>query len=476
MTDHTHVLLVSTYELGHQPFGLAESAAMLRQAGVEVKTLDAAIEPLEQKVFQDWDLVAFYIPMHTATRLAAQLIQNVRSVNSSTHIVACGLYAPMNENYLRSLGVQTILGGEFETSLTNLVKRLEVGVEALPGDQLEPRVWVGRQDFVIPDRTGLPSLDQYAYLQLPNGEKRTAGYVEATRGCKHLCRHCPVVPVYQGHFRAIPREIVLADIRQQVIAGAQHITFGDPDFFNGPKHGLRIVEAMHQEFPELSYDVTIKIEHLLAHEDLLPTLKRTGCLFVISAVEAVDNQILKILDKGHTREDFFEAVQLLDKVGLSLSPTFVTFTPWTTLEGYLDLLNVIAKLGLVQSVQPVHLAIRLLIPPGSLLLELQEVRAIVGQLNEAELSYPWLNSDPRVDDLYERISILVQSSETKSNGEIFSEIWELTHKLAGRSITPVPAGITRLIPARLSEAWYCCAEPTEKQCSRLTTSDVAILI
>jgi radical SAM superfamily enzyme YgiQ (UPF0313 family) len=249
-----YVLLVSTYELGHPPFGLAEPAAMLRQHGAVVRTVDLAVECLDEDIFRGAGLVAFYVPMHTATRLAARMIPKVRSWNPTAHIAAYGLYAPMNEIYLRHLGVQTVLGGEFEQGLVALAQRLERGVEAAPGEQLEPRVSVARQDFVIPDREGLPSLDRYAYLRLPNGDRRIAGYVEASRGCKHLCRHCPVVPVYNGRFRIIPREIVLGDVRQQAAAGARHITFGDPDFFNGPTHALRIVRAAHEEFPDLTYD------------------------------------------------------------------------------------------------------------------------------------------------------------------------------------------------------------------------------
>lgn len=457
------VLLVSTYELGHQPFGLAEPAAVLRHRGAVVGTLDLAVECLNEDAFRGADLIAFYVPMHTATRLAAQMIPKARRLNPTAHIAAYGLYAPMNEAYLRHLGVQTVLGGEFEEGLAALVQRLKCGVEAAPGEQLEPRVSVDRQTFVIPDRTGLPSLDRYAYLRLPNGDRRTAGYVETSRGCKHLCRHCPVVPVYKGRFRIIHREIVLEDVRQQVAAGARHISFGDPDFFNGPTHALRIVEAMHEEFPELSYDVTTKVEHLLAYPKLLPVLKQTGCLFVTTAVESVDDRVLSILGKGHTREDFYRVVRVFDEVGLSLAPTFVAFTPWTTADGYLDLLTVIAELGLIRSVAPVQLAIRLLIPPGSRLLELAEVRALVGRLDEAALVYPWSNPHPGVDKLQSQVQALVQAAGNKPCDRIFGEIWSLAHERAARPVPSLPAIGARAIPAQLSEPWYCCAEPTEEQ-------------
>jgi radical SAM superfamily enzyme YgiQ (UPF0313 family) len=329
--------------------------------------------------------------------------------------------------------------------------------------QLEPRVSLARQDFVIPDREGLPSLERYAYLCLPDGDRRTAGYVEASRGCKHRCRHSPVVPVYNGRFRIIPREIVLADVRQQAAVGSRHISFGDPDFFNGPTHALRVVEAVHEEFPELTYEVTIKVEYLLVHAELLPALQQTGCLFVTTALESVDDSVLAILGKGHTREDFFQVVRLFDEVGLLLPPTFVAFTPWTTVDGYLDLLKVVARLGLIRSVAPVRLAIRLLIPPGSRLLDLAQIRAMVGPLDEAALVYPWSNSDPRIDKLQMQVQALVQRAGTKSNDQLFGEISRLAHDYAGRSAPPVPAMGTRRTAAQLSEPWYCCAEPTQEQ-------------
>ena len=192
-------------------------------------------------------------------------------------------------------------------------------------------------------------------------------------------------------------------------------------------------------------------------------LKKTGCLFVTTAVESVDDKILTILEKDHTREDFFRVVRLFDEVGLSLAPTFVAFTPWITLAGYLDLLSVIAKLGLIRSVAPVQLAIRLLIPPGSRLLELSEVRALVGPLDEAALVYPWSNPDPEVDTLHTQVRALVQQGATKPNDQIFSEIWELAHERAGRPVPSLPAMGARFAPAQLSEPWYCCAEPTQEQ-------------
>src|SRR5215831_10911816 len=108
------IVLISTYELGRQPFGLASHAAWLRARGHDVECADLAVAPFPSRAVREAGLVAFYLPMHTATRLAARAISRVRGLNGSAHMAAYGMYAPPNEEYLRSLDVQTIIGGEFE--------------------------------------------------------------------------------------------------------------------------------------------------------------------------------------------------------------------------------------------------------------------------------------------------------------------------------------------------------------------------
>jgi radical SAM superfamily enzyme YgiQ (UPF0313 family) len=427
------VVLLSTYELGRQPFGLASPAAWLRADGHDVECFDLACQPLAAGALEGADLVGFYLPMHTATRLALRLLPKLRG---RARLVCYGLYAAVNEPYLRELGADLVIGGEFEGPL----RELAAG-RGGSGVSLE------RQDFLVPDRRGLPPLERYARLSV-KGELKTVGYTEATRGCKHLCRHCPVVPVYGGAFRVVRRGVVLEDIRLQVEAGAQHITFGDPDFFNGPGHATALVEALHRQWPHITYDVTIKVEHLLQHRDLLPGLRKTGCLFVTSAVESIDDFVLSKLEKGHTREDFFEAVRLTRDAGLTLAPTFIPFTPWTTIEGYRGLLRTLLDLDLVANVAPIQLAIRLLVPAGSRLLELPEFAGL--PFDAQLLSYRWSNADPAVDRLAYDLQSLIQREERA--GATRAQIFRQICRAAGLPDFALPA---RAAIPFLTEPWYC---------------------
>lgn len=453
------ILLLSTYELGRQPFGLASPAAWLRASNAEVSCMDLSRESLREDCVRAADLIAFYVPMHTATRLAVALLPSIREMNSRAHVCFYGLYAPVNEAFLRRLGVQTILGGEFEPGLAALASRLAQNTS--DGSQVEPVVSLDRLQFKTPDRCGLVPLENYARLILPGGEQRTAGYTEASRGCKHLCRHCPVVPVYHGKFRIVQREVVLADIRQQVAAGARHITFGDPDFFNGIGHAIPLVEALHREFPDITYDATIKIEHLLQHPGEIGKLRDTGCLFVVSAVESVDDAVLAKIEKHHTREDFLRVVEMFREVGLALQPTFMPFTPWTTLDGYCELLEVVRENNLIESVAPIQLAIRMLIPAGSRLMELPEIRSLVESFNESALVYPWKHPDARVDRLCEELQAMVHVGAKLSRSRNF-ELIELAAQCAtgmggAARATASSQGIlaARATIPYLNEPWYC---------------------
>jgi hypothetical protein len=265
------------------------------------------------------------------------------------------------------------------------------------------------------------------------------------------------VPVYDGRFRVVPVEIVMADVRAQVAAGARHITFGDPDFFNGIGHATAIVDRFAREFPEVSYDVTIKVEHLLRHADVLPRLRDTRCAFITTAVESVDDHVLGLLEKGHTRADFERVVERARAVPIVLAPTFVAFTPWTTLDGYCDLLRAIDRLDLTGHVSPIQLAIRLLVTEGSRLLEIPDIRGVVRQFSPRSLTYPWVHPDPRVDELQRQIEALVGVNLSAPRRELFGRIWALAHDAAGiraerRADPDIPARST--IPY-LNEPWYC---------------------
>ncbi len=466
------ILLVSCYELGHQPLAAALPLGFLRRAGYAPATLDIAVEPFDPAKIERARFIGISVPMHTALRLGVKVAERVREINPQATICFYGLYAALNADYLLDHGADYCIGGEVETPLVALVEALDaqngksgngqsgngrgaMDVAGVIRRGAAPRPFLQRLPFALPVRDSLPTLDKYAKLE-HNGQSRVCGYVEASRGCLHLCTHCPIPPVYGGRFFIIPQEIVLEDIRTQVRAGATHITFGDPDFLNGPGHALSVVQAMHAEFPDLTFDVTTKVEHILKRGSVLPEMGKCGCLFLVSAVESVSDQVLEILEKNHTRADIASALKIVQAAGIAMRPTWVPFTPWTTLADYLDMLAFIEQHGLIDHVDPVQYTIRLLVPPGSYLLNRPEMKAHLGALNQASFSYIWKHPDPHMDRLQKEVSALVEK-DVQANvdpGMTFYRVWSLASGRKGgmlmRELAP-----DRLRAPRLSEPWFC---------------------
>ena len=450
MTGAGEILLVACYELGHQPLSVAWPAAFLERAGFRPSVMDLSVEPFDADKVRRARLVAVAVPMHTALRLGVAAAARVRAANPAAHICFFGHYAVLNAEHLTSQGhADSVLAGEMEDALVALARRLDAGAA--------PRVRLDKLDFPVPARAALPSLKKYARLDRGGGS-HVVGYVEASRGCKHGCLHCPIPPVYGRRFFVVPRDIVLADIRQQVHAGAAHVTFGDPDFLNGPAHALRLVRDLHAEMPEVTFDFTAKIEHLLAEREHLSELAALGALFVVSAAESLDDAVLAILDKGHTRADIETALALSRAAGLSLRPTWVAFTPWTTLDGYRAWLEFIAGEGLVDATDPVQYGLRLLVPPGSWLLEHPAMRAHVGRLVPDAFHHEWTHPDPRVDALQcAVVDAVATAAERREDAALtFDRVRALAARAAGAK-APAPIGLAsdRRRPPRLSEPWFC---------------------
>jgi radical SAM superfamily enzyme YgiQ (UPF0313 family) len=453
------ILLISCYELGHQPLAAASPLGFLERAGFAADVLDISVDPFDDAKVERARFVGISVPMHTALRLGMRVAQRVREINPDAVVCFYGLYAALNSDYLLENGADFCIGGECEMPMVALVEALQNArtlhhpIDGVIQRGVPAQPYLQRLRFALPLRNSLPPLEKYARLEYRQ-EKRVVGYVEASRGCLHLCTHCPIPPVYGGRFFVIPEKIVLDDIRAQVQAGARHITFGDPDFLNGPGHALSVIRGMNALFPDLTFDITTKVEHILKRGSILPELGRLGCVFLVSAVESVSNNVLEILEKNHTKADIESAVKVVRAAGIAPRPTWVAFTPWTTRGDYLDMLDFIENNQLVDNVDPVQYTIRLLVPPGSYLLNRPEMKEHLGPLNQAAFSYTWVHPDPRMDRLQKEVSALVEKDVHAGTDPAvtFHRVWALA---SGRKPCAISLAPDRERAPRLSEPWFC---------------------
>lgn len=460
-SEGMRVLLISAYELGHQPVHVASPAGRLREAGHEVAALDLSVEDYDPERVAWADAVAMSVPMHTAMRLGLACAERIRAEHPDTPIAAYGVYAPVGSDHTVGKTVDAVFAGEYEHALRAWVDALAAG--ATPGTAREaggPLIQLGRgrDRFAVPARDVLPPPRTYARLIEGEGEA-VVGAVEASHGCKHRCRHCPLPTVYDGAFRVVDKDSLLADVDQLVEAGIEHLTFADPDFLNGPRHALEVVEAIHARHPQLTFDATVKVEHILAQRRVWPQLAEQGLKFVISAVESLDDPILELLDKGHTAEEAGEAVHVLRDAGIEPRPTFLPFTPWSDVGTLTRIVDWVLAHDLVGNVDPIQLTIRLLVPEGSLLAdEPAFTRHVTGYDAEA-LQHRWSHPDPAMDalqdDLEQRVAHAAEAEEPPS--ATFVEIARQIRRAAGGHEDDSPqirVGAAAGRP-RMSEPWFC---------------------
>ena len=209
------ILLVSCYEPGHQPQAIASAVAFLRGAGLRADLprsrgrasgrgggarLAAArlVVVLGARCTPRW---------RSGLRVAAR----VRRENPAR---APLLLRPLRgaERGACSAGRRRRPRPRLRGAPGRARRALDRGGAAPPAAAPRRRRRAGAASLV-PERDALPPLARYARLAIA-GEQRVAGHVEATRGCKHLCRHCPIPPVYDGRFFAVPADIVLEDARR----------------------------------------------------------------------------------------------------------------------------------------------------------------------------------------------------------------------------------------------------------------------
>ncbi len=451
-----NILAVSTYELGHQPLILARLASTFDHYGVSYTLIDNSVDNRSFETPNDFRLsngsfpthLIISVPMHTATQLGKKIAERARTIFASNiTVISLGMY----------FKVALSAPGLFDCGFPTFDSPGLLGTLGLD-DSPSPKM-----NSLVPNRTSLPLIANYARLITQN-DQRPVGYVESTTGCAHECRHCPVPVVHHGKFKAIARQIVLDEIDNLVENGAQHITFGDPDFLNGPTHAVKIVREMHRRHPGLTFDATIKVEHVLEHPSIWDEMAQCGLLFIVSAFEHTSEIILEKLDKGHTKSDIIEALILLRTCGIEVRPSLLPFTPWTNQNNFIELVEFIFEHDLTENIDPVQLGIRLLVPLDSLLLSDEDIE--FGPWNPDALSFEWRSNDPKVDQLQEILSEIAQTSQTtpESPTSIFHKMRDATYDHFGVKRPPLSSiTIGNNFKPRLSESWFCCAEPTQKQ-------------
>jgi radical SAM superfamily enzyme YgiQ (UPF0313 family) len=426
MPRQFEILVLSAFEGGFQPCTAMTAASALIEAGFEVSVADTYLDPLPEERLLEADLVAISLPLFDSLRSGADLAKRVRQLNPRAHIAFFGTYATINTHRLLECYGDSCIMGEWEDPLTALATQLSSNgsapaLEALPGivqagtppGASKPFPQVRNHRFRVPDRRLVPPPQRYpqAHVWKLCGGRPVVGNTEVTRGCHHRCLYCSVVPVYDGRTLLVPEEVVISDVENLVAQGIGHLTFLDAEFLTARLHGVKVLRALHERFPDLTYDFTTRVDHIVENQESIREMARLGVRFITSALEFPSQKVLDALKKGLLVEQIEAGIAVLRTSGIALNPTFILFNPWVTLEDILAFDGFVDKNGLADVIDPVQYETRLHIYKGSPLLQLDSIRSLA--LTEHEFHFEWKHPDPRVEELYLEVLTPAEAGEFK---------------------------------------------------------------
>lgn len=411
MQNSKNILVVSSFEGGYQPITALSAYTALRNAGYHnLRFHDTYVDGLPDDLFADADLVAVAVPLFDALQAALQLSEMIRASRPEAKIVFFGQYATLNAARIPGRYADYAVCGEWEQPLVNLARHLCTGevldkmglVDARDARaNMIPHPYITRNRIELTDRSVAPGLQKYPQ---PHVEKMlgtsdiVVGGVESTRGCHHKCAYCSVYATYDGKVVPIKDDIVVEDVRNLVALGMTHLTFTDAEFFNAKNQGLRLLRVLHAEFPDLTYDFTTRIDHILEHEEALREMQTLGVRFITSALEFPTQVVLDVVSKEISIDDIEQAIVTLRRIGIRLSPTFIMFNPWVSKADMETFREFIKRNDLDGVVDPIQYETRLHLYKGSPLLTRHSTAGL--ELIEHEFHYDWKHPDPDVDAMY----------------------------------------------------------------------------
>jgi radical SAM superfamily enzyme YgiQ (UPF0313 family) len=400
------VVLASGYDGGFQPIGVGTAASWLSQAGIDATCLDAFVDGIDEGRLHDADLVGISVQLFQSIAPAVDIAAAVRRTSPQARIVMFGQHANIHAERLVGRHCDAVIRGDWEPALVALARQAAGDTVSLPGevqDVLDAgapiRVNIQRSGHLPPARHALPGLDRYSSLEAGKFFVRPTviGNVETARGCHHSCSYCSVFAATGTKVNIIPAAVVLEDIRQVVALGATHIGFVDAEFINSRRHGLDVVRRMKAEFPDLTFDIVTRADHIVESKDVIAELKNLGCAFVTSAFEFPRQRVLDAVNKGLTLEHIERAIAFCRSIGLKLNPTFIIFNPWIDLSDLLFFDEWLEQTGLIESVDAEQFRGRLYLYKGSPLLADADIRNL--RLVEHPFHYDWEHPDRRVDEI-----------------------------------------------------------------------------
>lgn len=154
--------------------------------------------------------------------------------------------------------------------------------------------------------------------------------VQAGRGCPNVCSFCSVSCLYEGHYIKKPLEEVVRDIKQIKSLGYKKFLLLDDNIFSDRLY----LKELLLEIRKLDMEWMSQCDIRLGREDdLLKSLKESGCTTLSFGLESISRESLISMDKGWANpSEYPKLIKNIQDHGIDVSTEMVLGGDGDTLE------------------------------------------------------------------------------------------------------------------------------------------------
>ncbi|MEM2889263.1 MAG: radical SAM protein [Candidatus Bathyarchaeia archaeon] len=336
------------------PLGLAYLAAVLEEAGYEVKVVDCPAigithEKLEAELSSFEPFIVGITSMTPTINSAFLSAKIAKKACPEAMVVLGGPHVTFmdKEVLAQEMAVDVVVRGEGEKTFLEIAQK---SCSQKPLHKIDGITFRYNGEIVRnPDREYIQNLDELprpAYKYFPLDKYRLFGRkilpVITSRGCPFQCAFCVTSRVFGKAFRARNPKSVVDELEWlKDVYGADAFSFYDDTITFDRKRILEICEEICNRKIGLPWDCQTRVDRV--SKEILVQMKRAGCQQVFFGIESGSQKILEAVKKGTTVEQNERAIKWAKEVGLFVAVSVIVGYPGETTETLKQTINFLKK-------------------------------------------------------------------------------------------------------------------------------------
>ena len=323
----------------HFPSGIGYMAAALKQEGYEVSVYCQDVfhftneELAEVLKNNDYDLICIGFMAARFRETIIDLCATINKYKKNAWLILGGHGpSPIPEYVLETTSADIVVIGEGEETIVDLL-RYKINnwdLHNLKGIafRLDKNVFINERRKPIKNLDAIPfpeyslfPMDKYtSCLKMPGMETddKALGIV-TSRGCVNRCNFC--YRMEKGiRFRSVTNTVEEINLLNHKY-GVNYFVIYDELFVSKKERIFEFQDALEHHDLKIKYSCSARVD--LFDEEIINSLKESGCTFVNFGMESSDQNVLNLMNKNTTIEQNIKAAELTKSAGIGIGLNFI---------------------------------------------------------------------------------------------------------------------------------------------------------